>query len=153
MPKEFLPQLTLTATIKENSAGGETLSFIVPLGPLQVICIANIPGDGEREAPAYVKFKLDVRDTQTWLNNKIGRPRPNFDEAMSSSSQDRPRFNRDDRPRFNGDDRPRFNGDDRPRFNGDDPSGPSEPNDGGDRNDRRHSQRRGRYRDQDNNNY
>jgi hypothetical protein len=79
MMREFLPQLTLTATVKENAAGGETLSFIIPMGPLQVICIANIPGEGEREAPAYVKFKLDTRDTQNWLNNRAARgPRPRF---------------------------------------------------------------------------
>jgi hypothetical protein len=71
--REFLPQLTLTASVKENAAGGETLSFIVPMGPLQIICIANIPGEGEREAPCYVKFKLDTRDTQNWLNNRLAR--------------------------------------------------------------------------------
>jgi hypothetical protein len=77
--KEFLPQLTLTASVKENNAGGETLSFIVPMGPLQIICIANIPGEGEREAPCYVKFKLDTRQTQDFINNRPRRPRFNGD--------------------------------------------------------------------------
>jgi len=86
--REFLPQLTLTATVKENSAGGETLSFIVPMGPLQMICIANIPGEGEREAPAYVKFKLDTRDTQTWLNNRIARSRMYGDGPPRRSRDD-----------------------------------------------------------------
>ena len=87
--REFLPQLTLTASVKENNAGGETLAFIVPLGPLQIICIANIPGEGEREAPAYVKFKLDTRDTQNWLNNRVIRPR-------SRTNGDGPRRQRDE---------------------------------------------------------
>jgi len=91
--KEFLPQLTLTASVKENAAGGETLSFIVPLGPLQIICIANIPGEGEREAPCYVKFKLDTRSTQDFIDNRPRRPRfTNGDRPPPR----RPRY-RDDR--------------------------------------------------------
>jgi hypothetical protein len=89
--KEFLPQLTLTATVKENNAGGETLSFIVPMGPLQIICIANIPGEGEREAPAYVKFKLDTRATQDFITNRPRRPRFNGD----GPPQRRPRYDDD----------------------------------------------------------
>ena len=96
MMREFLPQLTLTATVKENNAGGETLSFIVPMGPLQIICIANIPGEGEKEVPAYVKFKLDTRDTQNWLNNRAARPRPRFDDRQDDRQDDR---RPDDRPR------------------------------------------------------
>lgn len=88
--REFLPQLTLTASVKENNAGGETLSFIVPMGPLQIICIANIPGEGEKEAPAYVKFKLDTRDTQNWLNNRPARrPRVNGDHDRDDRRDDR----------------------------------------------------------------
>jgi hypothetical protein len=93
--REFLPQLTLTATVKENAAGGETLSFIVPLGPLQIICIANIPGEGEREAPAYVKFKLDTRDTQNWLDNRPARrPRTNGDRDDRDDRRGPPRRGR-----------------------------------------------------------
>ena len=97
MMKEFLPQLTLTATIKENAAGGETLSFIVPMGPIQVICIANIPGEGEREAPAYVKFKIDTRDTQNWLDNRPARPPRRFDDREDDRRP--PSGNRQDGPR------------------------------------------------------
>lgn len=89
--KEFLPQLTLTASVKENNAGGETLSFIVPLGPLQIICIANIPGEGEQEAPCYVKFKLDTRQTQDFIDNRPRRPR------FNGGPQRRPRPDSQDR--------------------------------------------------------
>jgi len=104
MMREFLPQLTLTATVKENAAGGETLSFIIPMGPLQVICIANIPGEGEREAPAYVKFKLDTRDTQNWLNNRAARgPRPRFngdDDRQDRRPPRRGRYRDDEEPGY-----------------------------------------------------
>jgi hypothetical protein len=70
--KEFLPQLTLECSVKENAAGGETLSFVVPLGPVSLICIANIPGEGETTAPVYVKFKVDTRPMQ----QAMGGPRP-----------------------------------------------------------------------------
>jgi len=65
--REFLPQLTLVGTIKDNAAGGETLSNIIPMGPLSIICIANVPGDDEHEAPVYVKFKLDTKSVQAAL--------------------------------------------------------------------------------------
>jgi hypothetical protein len=95
--REFLPQLTLTASIKENNAGGETLSFIIPMGPLQIICIANIPGEGEREAPAYVKFKLDPRDTQNWLNNRAARqPRPRPNGNRRYRDDDEPEYEEQD---------------------------------------------------------
>jgi hypothetical protein len=68
---KFLPQLVLQGRIKENAAGGETISFIIPLGPLQLICIANVPGEDDRSAPVYVKFKTDTRKTQTWINNQV----------------------------------------------------------------------------------
>ena len=69
--REFLPQLTLSCKVKENAGGGETLSFVVPLGPVSLICIANIPGEGETEAPVYVKFKVDTRPMQQAMG-----PRP-----------------------------------------------------------------------------
>jgi len=69
--REFLPQLTLECSVKENAAGGETLSFVVPLGPISLICIANIPGEGETTAPVYVKFKVDTRPMQQAMG-----PRP-----------------------------------------------------------------------------
>jgi hypothetical protein len=75
MAREFLPQLVLTGTIKDNAAGGETLSFTIPFGPLQIICIANIPMDDDTEAPCYVKFKLDLKSTQDQLDRR--RPRSN----------------------------------------------------------------------------
>ena len=78
-PREYLPQLVLTATIKDNALGGETMSFTIPFGPLQIICICNIPMDDDQEAPCYVKFKLDIRGTQAELD------RPRKSHANGSS--------------------------------------------------------------------
>jgi hypothetical protein len=39
--------------------GTETLSFSFNLGPLKVVCIANIPGeDAGDKAPVYVRLQL-----------------------------------------------------------------------------------------------
>lgn len=70
-PRELLPQLTLQGHVKDNAAGGETISFSIPLGPVTLICIANIPQDNDATAPVYVKFKTDTRQTQQYINNRI----------------------------------------------------------------------------------
>lgn len=66
-PREFLPQLTLVGTAKDNAAGGETISFVIPMGAISLICIANVPMEGEDQAPVYVKFKLDTKSVQSAL--------------------------------------------------------------------------------------
>ena len=65
------PQIKTTAYLKENSAGGEILSFVIRLGPyFQIPCIVNIPGQGEKEAPAYIKFKLHNPDIQDLVEER-----------------------------------------------------------------------------------
>lgn len=56
-----LPQIVAVGRLKENQTGGEIISFCVYLGPLTLVCIVNIPEEGEREAPVYVKFKIETR--------------------------------------------------------------------------------------------
>ena len=56
--KERLPQIKVTCRIKPNRVGGEVLCFNIPLGPIEIVCVANIPCDEETEAPGYVKFKF-----------------------------------------------------------------------------------------------
>jgi len=80
--REFLPQITTTARIKANSSGGETLSFIVYLGPIQLVCIANIPSDGEETAPVYVKFKIDTNSRPKPARN-VGPRNRNYNEQES----------------------------------------------------------------------
>lgn len=58
MNRDYLPQFRTMGTIKDNAAGGEIIHFRIPMGPLgSLICIVNIPGDGEKQAPVYVKIK------------------------------------------------------------------------------------------------
>lgn len=57
-PKEYLPQLKLTGQVKPTQVGGEMITFKIPMGPLgELICIVNIPHEGEETAPVYVKIK------------------------------------------------------------------------------------------------
>lgn len=51
------PQITVRSTVKETSKG-EMLVFQFDLGLFQIVCLANIPDDGEESAPVYVKFKV-----------------------------------------------------------------------------------------------
>ena len=85
--REFLPQLTLQGHVKANAAGGETVSFSIPLGPLSLICIANIPQEGDTTAPVYVKFKTDTRKTQQWINNTIANMNSRKDEEEDVESE------------------------------------------------------------------
>lgn len=52
------PQITVDAVIKPAAENTEVLVFTIPLGPIDVICIVNIPPEGEVSAPVYVKFKF-----------------------------------------------------------------------------------------------
>ena len=50
------PQITVDAVIKPAANDSEVLVFTIPLGVLDIVCIVNIPMDGELSAPVYVKF-------------------------------------------------------------------------------------------------
>ena len=56
MSNEEIPQIVTTGRLKENSVGAELITFSVRLGFFKLICIVNVPGEGESEAPVYVKF-------------------------------------------------------------------------------------------------
>jgi len=51
------PQITTTGTLKENGVGGEIITFTVRLALFELVCIVNVPEEGEYRAPVYVKFK------------------------------------------------------------------------------------------------
>lgn len=53
---EQLPQIVTTGHLKENSVGAELITFSVRLGFFKLVCIVNIPDEGQAEAPVYVKF-------------------------------------------------------------------------------------------------
>lgn len=54
------PQITVTGKIKQTRHNTETLCFSFNLGPIKVICIANIPEEGKEESPVYVKFEFNT---------------------------------------------------------------------------------------------
>jgi len=47
---------TVEAKIIETRRDGEALVFEIPLGLLKIVCIANIPPEGESKAPVYLRF-------------------------------------------------------------------------------------------------
>lgn len=52
------PQIIVTGRIEPNQGGGEVIKFNLNLGLFQLKVIANVPGEGETEAPVYIKFKV-----------------------------------------------------------------------------------------------
>lgn len=54
------PQITVMAKLKEGTQG-ELLCFSFRLAFFELAVIANIPAEGETEAPAYIKFKINSR--------------------------------------------------------------------------------------------
>lgn len=53
----ILFQRVVTGKIKPTSRGTEVIHFTIPLGFMSIIVVANVPGEGEVEAPVYLKFK------------------------------------------------------------------------------------------------
>jgi hypothetical protein len=52
------PQTIVTGRVKQGSEG-ELLCLSIPLGKyFEIVVVANIPADGETEAPAYIKWKV-----------------------------------------------------------------------------------------------
>lgn len=51
------PQIVVTGRYKEG-AKGDLIIFTIPLALFQIVCIVNVPGEDEEEAPVYVKFKV-----------------------------------------------------------------------------------------------
>jgi len=53
------PQTIVTGHLKEGN-GGELITFSVRLGFFELVCIVNIPADGETRAPVYCKYKISA---------------------------------------------------------------------------------------------
>jgi hypothetical protein len=58
------PQVIVEAVIKPTSTGTEMLVFSVPLGPVELTCLVNIPPDGETRSSVYVKFRFRGSSTR-----------------------------------------------------------------------------------------
>ena len=56
MSNDEIPQIITTGRLKENNVGAELITFSVRLGFFKLICIVNVPDEGQSEAPVYVKF-------------------------------------------------------------------------------------------------
>jgi hypothetical protein len=52
------PQTKVKVVLKQNNVGGEYLTATIQLLFFELVCIFNIPGEGETEAVGYVKFKV-----------------------------------------------------------------------------------------------
>jgi hypothetical protein len=53
-------QFRAKCTVKDTTAETEILVFEFNLGPIHVVCLANVPREGEKESIAYVKVDLDA---------------------------------------------------------------------------------------------
>jgi len=51
-------QIVVNNIIRPTRRETETLSFSFNLGPLKIICVANIPEEGKTSAPTYIKLQL-----------------------------------------------------------------------------------------------
>lgn len=51
------PQIKVTGRLKHGTSN-DLITFSIPLGFFEIVCIANIPFEGTEEAPVYVKFKV-----------------------------------------------------------------------------------------------
>jgi len=47
---------TVEARVIETRRDSEAMVFEIPLGLLKIVCIVNIPPEGEEKAPAYLRF-------------------------------------------------------------------------------------------------
>ena len=71
---QVILQLKTKCTLRPTKAESDMILFSFQVGPIRVFCIANIPGENEREGTVYVKLSLhestlvDVlsKRTDTW---------------------------------------------------------------------------------------
>lgn len=70
------PQIVLTGRIEPNKGGGEMIKFCVNLGLFQLKCIVNVPGEGETEAPVYIKFRIKNSEPKPASQPQVVKARP-----------------------------------------------------------------------------
>lgn len=51
------PQMTVEGTFKQGEKS-DIIVFSVPLALFEIVCIVNIPNEGQTKAPVYLKFKV-----------------------------------------------------------------------------------------------
>jgi len=82
--KTFDPQVVVTGTLKPAEGGkSEIIVFTVPLALFELVCIVNIPPEGETNAPCYIKFKVKRKDKE-----RNGFAVPHFSEHGHDYDQD-----------------------------------------------------------------
>lgn len=64
------PQSKVKVVLKQNNVGGEYLTATIPLVFFELVCIFNIPGEGETEAVGYVKFKVKAPTSYDYPGNR-----------------------------------------------------------------------------------
>lgn len=77
------PQTVATGTIKEGP-NGDLLVIPIRLGFFELVVLANIPAEGEKSAPAYVKWKINF-NKETFNKEKVFAGTPRHNELPISS--------------------------------------------------------------------
>ena len=52
-------QFRAKCQVKDTNADTEILVFEFILGPIHIVCLANVPREGEKESIAYVKIDME----------------------------------------------------------------------------------------------
>ena len=89
MKRKDDPQIKVQGTIAPNSRGGEIVVFSIPLGPMEIVCLVNIPAEGDTKAPVYVKFKFvgdrnELREPQRYFRRNSDEQE--FDDENTSAN-------------------------------------------------------------------
>ena len=90
------PQIKVTGRLKKGT-NNDLITFSIPLGFFEIVCIANIPFEGTDEAPVYVKFKIHRKAELeiAAFTEAFERPRK-FDRAAANPNSGRDDRDRDD---------------------------------------------------------
>lgn len=75
--QQFNPddQIVVTGRIENNGVGSEVIKFPIRLGPFHLFVIVNVPGEGETEAPVYVKMRVSIGEKPTSPEVHMVRPK------------------------------------------------------------------------------
>jgi hypothetical protein len=79
MAKDHSSQIKTRARLKETDHG-EILVFTIRLALFRLVCIVNIPPEGETEAPVYVKFRLAEEGEKSPSSDRSPSQHPEEDD-------------------------------------------------------------------------
>ena len=77
------PQIVVTGRLKQGEKN-DIVTFSIPLGWMELVCIVNLPYEGTDKAPVYIKFKIHRRAGRE-LESFVG----SYDESLTNSFEAR----------------------------------------------------------------